>query len=115
MKKIKRLFTAIAVIALMIGLSGFGLNMNNGAGVTKDFSCNVFDGYGALTNTTESINVTNNGGNTTLVCHKNGVATPGVTVKQNGFGCGTSAGYTTNSQSVVSAKGNSTLRCQIKK
>lgn len=114
MKKIVRFLTVIMVFGLIVGLSGFTAD-NNGAGVTKDAGCNLFDGFGILVSATDDITVTNHGGNTTLVCKAKDVATPGVTVKMNGFRCNTLAGPATNSQSVVSADGNSTLRCQIKK
>ena len=113
MKKVAKFLTIIMVFGLIVGLSGFTAD-NNAAGVQKDFGCGMFDGYGNFLVTFESINVTNHGGNTTLVCKATDVPTPGV-VKTTGFPCGTGGGLTTNSVNHVSAGGNATLRCQVKK
>lgn len=116
MKKVAKFLTIIMVFGLIVGLSGFTAD-NNGAGITKDFGCNVFDGYGGLVTTYESINVTNHGGNTTLVCKATDVPTPGGSaIVTSGMACNTiGGGFTTDSHNVVSPNGNATLRCQVKK
>jgi len=115
MKKVKRLLLIAVSVAFVVFLSGFTNGENNAAGITEDFMCGLFDGYGDSFITNESFFVENHGGNSMMICHAKGVPTPGVVYKNAGFTCGTIGGLTQLSWAVVSADGDATLKCMIKK
>ena len=106
MKKIKRLFTVIVALGLLVGLSGFALVNEPAVVIHEDGGCNI-SGINASLHS-----VANFAGNTTLVCKaKKTSLIPGF---YSDFGCNTYLGFTTNSQLVVSNSGNASLRCQVK-
>ena len=89
---------------------------NGGAAVIHEFGCNLFDGDGDLVAATQvNIAVDSEGDTTTLVCTAQGVD-PSPTkrpVIQEGFGCNTLFGFTTDTRSVVTSSGVSILTCHI--
>lgn len=93
----------------------------NAAWVEKDVGCWLQDGYGNLVPTDESITISTNGDTITLKCHAKNVPTPGVTVQYRDFPCGVWLGedvppaYTTDTFETVSASGNATMTCQVKR
>ncbi len=115
MKIIKRLLAVTFAAVLVIFLSGFSNGENDAAGITKDHLCGLFDGYGKIVVTYESISVENHGGNAMMICHAKKVATPGKVYVNAGFPCGTFNGTTQLSWAHVSADGEATLKCMIKK
>jgi len=116
MKSIARILMLVAVLAGGALLSGFTSGDNNAAGIDKDFGCTVFDGNGNAYFSNDGISVVNNGGNTLLVCKaKDAPNDTGMAVRFVGFGCNTYGGFTLESSNLVSADGNVTLRCEIKK
>ena len=116
MKILSKIMALCLIVALVIVVSGFTADDNNGAWIEKDFGCNVFDGNGVLTFVTDAnISIVTSSGNTTLVCKAKGLPNDqGMAVVTSGFGCGTFLGFTWDSQNTVSASGNVTLRCQVK-
>ena len=111
MKIIARLFTAVFAVTLIIGLSGFNLADNNGAGITVNEGCSLFDGYGVLVPANADQSVSNHGGNVTLICKAYGVATPGERYNIQGFNCNILDAFgtwhnTTNSFANVSVRLN---------
>ena len=106
MKKIKRLFTVVVALGLLVGLSGFAFVNDSAVVINEDSGCNIYGVNASLHS------VVTSSGNTSLICKaKKTSLTPGVT---SDFGCNTFLGLTTNSQLVVSNSGNATLRCQVK-
>lgn len=115
MKKAFRILLVVFGLAGVALLSGFASGDDNRAGLAKDFTCGMMDGYGGFVITYTDIAVITHGGTQSLTCHATGVPTPGYVVKYSGFLCGTYWGLTLNSYEVVSALGDAMIRCQIKK
>lgn len=116
MKALVKILASCLFVGAIFFLSGFASSTdNNGAFVDKDFGCGLMDGYGGFHFVTDgTISIVNSAGNTTLICKAKGLPTPGTAVVTEGFACGTYLGLTYDSQNVVSASGNVTLRCQVK-
>lgn len=114
MKKIKRLFTGILALGIIVVLSGFAFTTNNGAGVLHEGQCGLFDGYGNSISSTKYHKVTNHSGNIILTCQAKKVDTPGTAYHNEGFLCGVSGQLTTDSEATVSASGNARLKCSVK-
>jgi len=109
----------VVVAALVAGTSAFALANSNGATVTKDAGCALSQGASGLTCdlfTNEMIEVDTHAGTTSFICHFDIPAgcEPAKAIKNTGFSCGTYAGGTTDTQSVVSPGGKAVLICQIK-
>lgn len=123
MKIFKRLFTIAIAVSFLVFLSGFATQQNNAAAVIhEDGLCGIPDpSYyteGSLLKgmiySGTLLTVSNHGGNTSMICKGNGVAT-GFKREWSGFPCGTPFGFTEDTNVVISASGNATMRCQIKK
>ncbi len=117
----------LKILALGLGgaaLLAFGaaaaLADNNAATITKDFGCAVYDGNGALQIANGgTIEVSTNGGTTSLVCKASGLDNPtGHAVRWDesspGKGCSTFAGPSDEWSDTVSASGNVTLVCKVR-
>jgi hypothetical protein len=110
-------------LALVAGLATFAAapafsDSDNAAIVAKDGLCGLQDGDGNFVLTSSSIQVTNNGGVTTLVCKVKDVPnSTGSAVhydfESTGFLCNTNGGQTEDWSETVSASGNATLVCRI--
>jgi hypothetical protein len=109
----------ISAIAAVFSL-GMGSAYADGATVTKEFGCVIISadsGLSADVFTTESHTVTTPSGNTNFICHfevpeaLQGEVGKG-TIKNQGFGCGTLAGFTTNTKAVTN-KNRILLVCSI--
>ena len=87
------------------------------ATVITEFGCTLIEADGGGPGgsfTTDSHSVTNKNVSV-LVCHFTDVPNDtGQAIKHSGFACGTSAGLTFDSRSVVDDEGNATLWCKIK-
>ena len=88
------------------------------ATITMDSGCLLFNGNDVLVVASSDhavvTNVTNNN-QTILKCSVKGTTPPpsGKAAILKEFGCNTPGGFTTNTRSVVSASGNSTLTCKL--
>ncbi len=108
------IFIGVGVIFFLSGLVSTS-SPNEAASIQKGFGCGVIDGDGFGVFTPDGrISVVTSSGNTTLICKAKGVAnSTGKAVRFEGFACGTALGLTFDSQNIVSASGNVTLRCRI--
>jgi photosystem II stability/assembly factor-like uncharacterized protein len=105
---------ALAVLATMMPSPATAAARRDGASITKDFGCLLYDGNHNLVFTDNShAVVTQNGGN--MWC-KADVAPPsaGKAVHYGPFLCGTPAGVTDQGTEVVSASGQATLKCPVR-
>jgi len=116
MKRVKRLLLIAVSVAFVVFLSGFTNGENNAAAVINGGSCMIMDfDSGEIDYNATLHSVTNHGGNYTYVCKSKELIGTGVEREWWSFGCGTPGGFTENSYLVISADGNATLRCQVKK
>ena len=112
----KMIFSFIAVLAIAVVLVSWKSSKvtDNSATITKDFGCGMFDGNGGFVISDASHSVVTSSGNSTLKCSAKDVPnSTGGSVKFEGFGCNTFAGFTTDSREIVSTSGNATLTCQV--
>ena len=123
MKILKRFFLLVIAIVFVVFLSGFATQQNNAAAViNEDGQCGIpdpsfYDEGSVLKGKSYSgsvFSVSNHAGNTTMICKTKAVRT-GFKREWRGFPCGTFLGLTENSYVIVSASGNATMRCQVKK
>jgi len=117
------LFALPVIAAIMIG-AGTSMQLAaadpdgsnpNSASITRDAGCALFDGNGNLTIADGSLSIVTNGPTTTVICQADtGVPTPdGKADVMRGFDCGTFLGLTTDTHSVVTPDGKSTLVCRV--
>ena len=117
------LFAIPVIAAIMIGAGAStqlaiadpdGSNPQS-AGITRDFGCSIFDGDGNLVGANgATLSVLTSDGSSNLRC--TGDVTPpssGHTEVMEGFLCGTAAGLTTDSHSIVTKNGKSKLSCHV--
>lgn len=120
MKTLKRLLIVMAVLTGGLILTGFIGGDDNRAGILRDVGCSIPGPDGYIYTTTD-ITIFNHGGNVNLICKAKGASnSTGMDWEYWGFGCGiwdgeSSSWSTNNSYVMVSADGNATLRCQVKK
>jgi len=119
MKIFAKLLTASLAVTLIIGLSGFTSSGNiNSAGIDKDFGCLFVDGGGTwYASYDHNLKVSNNGGNSLLICHFSDVPVPvNRVVKASGFPCHMGGGvWTTDSSYQLTPGGQGVIKCMIKK
>lgn len=87
----------------------------NAASIEKDVGCSGFVPGGIGLFTTETRSITTSSGNTKLVCHfdiPEGFE-PETAVSDEGFGCNTFLGFTTDSRMVATPGGRALLTCEI--
>lgn len=116
MKILKRLFSVAFAIAIIVFLSGFANKEKNAAAVINENSvCGIpdFDTGTVYYATVHS--VTSHGGSSTLMCKSKDCLGTGERREWKDFLCGTYLGLTMDSYLVISADGNATMRCQVKK
>ncbi len=83
--------------------------------ITRDFGCGLFDGEGNVVTADSSHAVVTSDGSGNMKCTAKGVTPPPSVHAEvlEGFLCSTPAGVTTDTISVVTPKGKSTLSCQV--
>lgn len=91
-----------------------------GTMIAKDNVCGLLDGDGAVAFGSGGMMMTNAGGMSMVKCTVNGVPnSTGRAVhydyESTGMTCGTAAGATTDWHETVSASGNATLTCRVKR
>jgi hypothetical protein len=109
----------VSALALVAGLS-VPAGARAGAVVIKDNGCGLFDGDGNIVWGTSPIHVSNSGGVEILKCSVKNVANSQGRAVHYSFAstnmaCGVNGGSTEDWNEVVSASGNATLTCRLKK
>lgn len=84
------------------------------ATITRDAGCFLFDGNDALVFASKDKAVVTNSGRTVLKCQADVTPPPdGKAHVMTGFDCYAAGTLTTNTHSIVSASGKSTLTCRV--
>ena len=116
MKILKRLFSVAFAIAFIVFLSGFASKEKNAAAVINENSvCGIPDFDTGMVYYATVHSVTSHGGTSTLMCKSKDALGTGKSREWSGFLCGTYLGLTMDSNLVISAEGNASMRCRVKK
>ncbi|TNE47720.1 MAG: hypothetical protein EP344_19525 [Bacteroidetes bacterium] len=117
MKVLVRVFVLALIAAAFYAFSGpnsASNGENNGAFITQNFQCGMFDGNGGYYIGNGVVSVINNGRQEILICNASGVPNEtGRAVIYNNFYCDTYLGQTTDSRETVSASGQASLQCKL--
>ena len=116
MKMIKRSLSVALILGLVIFLSGFsGKKQNAAAVINENLVCGIPDFDTGMLYFGKVHSVTNQNGNSILMCKSKDALGTGNKREWRDFPCSTFLGSTNNSYLNISAEGNATMRCKVKK
>ncbi|GEM_PF-3529478 len=116
MKMIKRSLSVALILGLVIFLSGFSSKKQNAAAViNENLVCGIPDFDTGMVYYGKVHSVAHQNGSSILMCKSKDAVGTGNKREWRDFLCGTFMGLTNDSYLNISAEGNATMRCKVKK